>query len=248
MTPEQRIVHLEAELAEARRVISDQARALAEHAVREAQETAKRESRARINRQNYERRKAVKAAQTSDSDASQTLNAHPPSPSPPPSFSLSPPSTPSPSILYPFSPASPPSASASAVPDDPPGATDHAEAVSERPPLELVSPTGGKTPREPSKAERLYAVLQSTRAERCAAAGAVFVDDGWKPARINRDLGPLARVAEGSHDARLLNAAWEEYLADDARAGMDVPWSLGYFLASRAQWEGRALKATGGAL
>jgi len=132
--------------------------------------------------------------------------------------------------------------------DDLPDATDHAEPVSERPTLELVSPAGGKKPREPSKAERLYSNLQGSRCERCAEAGVTFVDDGWKPARMNRDLGALAKLEKDCPEAKLLNAAWAEYLADETRAGMDVPWSLGYFLASRAQWEGRALKAAGGAL
>lgn len=127
--------------------------------------------------------------------------------------------------------------------DDLPDASEHAEEVPERPALELVSPATGRKPRQPSKAEALYADLQASRRERCEQVGAPFVDDGWKPARMNRDLGALARLEEDSPEADTLNAAWAEYLADESRAGMDVPWSLGYFLASRSTWEGRALKA-----
>lgn len=102
MTPEQRIAQLEAEVSRLNRVIEDQARAAREHAEREAAETAKREARRRVNHQNYERRKAAKGAQTSDSDSVQTpIQTDPSSPLVPPSPSSNP--SPSSPLYPPFS-------------------------------------------------------------------------------------------------------------------------------------------------
>jgi hypothetical protein len=125
-----------------------------------------------------------------------------------------------------------------------PDATEHAEEVREE--LVLTSPRAGRKQREPSKAERLYRKFQDLRLARCAEAGVPALDEDWAPARQNKALGPFARLEPGSEEADLLEAAWEQYLADDGMAAKDVPWGLGFFLASLATWKGRALKAAGG--
>lgn len=129
--------------------------------------------------------------------------------------------------------------------DELPDATAHAiPAPQERPVLVLEMPAGGRKPRKPSKAEELYQQLQRERLARCSAAGVTAVDEHWPASRQNSALGPLVHLPEDEAD--LLNAAWDEYLADESRASLDVPWGLGFFLASRSTWEGRALKAAGG--
>lgn len=80
MTDTERIAYLEAENAMLRKALSDQAAALAAHAEREKAEHTRKESRSRINRENYARRRAKMfsdAVKTSDSDQFQTLNPPP---------------------------------------------------------------------------------------------------------------------------------------------------------------------------
>lgn len=106
MTDTDRIQQLEAELAQLRQVVADQAAALAAHAAREEAERTRKESRSRVNRENYARRLAKMvsgAVQTSDSDQIQSLNPPPLDGSPLP---------PGPTLPSPLS--SPPTTSSSA--------------------------------------------------------------------------------------------------------------------------------------
>lgn len=109
-----------------------------------------------------------------------------------------------------------------------------------RPALVLVAQKPEKAARKPSKAEELYANFQAQRRERCEEAGVHWLDDGWKPQRVNAALGPLVRLDEAGKQS--VADGWEAYLADDAGAVKDPPWSLGYFLASRSSWESRAAR------
>lgn len=116
----------------------------------------------------------------------------------------------------------------------------------ERPPLELVAQDAGPKPRRKSKAEELYDGFQENRRERCEARSLPFIDERWSAQRKNRDLGPIARLLPGSDARARFVAAWNEFLDDERMGQLNVPWSLGYFLQSLPQWEGKALKAAGG--
>ena len=116
----------------------------------------------------------------------------------------------------------------------------------ERPPLELVAQDAGPKQRRKSAAEELYDGLQENRREKCEARGLPFIDERWPAQRKNRDLGPLARLLPGSDARARFVAAWNEFLDDERMGQLNVPWSLGYFLQSLPQWEGKALKAAGG--
>lgn len=94
--------------------------------------------------------------------------------------------------------------------------------------------------RKPSAAEGLYAKLEETRKARCLEAGAEFVPENWAPARQNAALGPVAKLEKASQER--FEAAWAEYLSDERGAARDPPWSLGWFMASRATWESKALR------
>lgn len=109
-----------------------------------------------------------------------------------------------------------------------------------RPVLELVSPAGGRQPRKPSDAERLYGKLQEIRMARSEEAGCPRVPDGWAAARINRQLGPVVR-SDAARKA-MFEAAMDLFLEDEAGAALNPPWSLGYFLAGQAQWESKAAR------
>lgn len=140
------------------------------------------------------------------------------------------------------------------VVDDPhgglPDATDDAQPVAEeRPPLVLDIQQAGKKPRRPSAAEELFARLEARRKEKCEEHGVPFVEtqSGWPPARINRDLGPIARAeaAKGPEWERFC-AAWWEFLDDPAARQADVPLALDWFWKARDRYFGRSLKAAGG--
>lgn len=125
-----------------------------------------------------------------------------------------------------------------------PDVTQHAEEV--RPPLVLTQPgKPERKPREPSAAERLYAGLEDARRERCERERLDFIPEGWPPARVNKQLGPLAK-ATGA-EAERLNDAFAEFLADPRGVEFDPPWSLGMFLVRRSQYESKAVRAAGGA-
>lgn len=119
--------------------------------------------------------------------------------------------------------------------------------VGEREPLKLAPTPGGKPPRKPSAAEKLYAAIQEHRRDACEKAGVPWVDDGWAPARKNEQLGPVAKGSPG--DQSRFNSAWQEYLDDPGGAKRDPPWNLGWFLVKRAEYESRALRhaSAGGA-
>ena len=112
------------------------------------------------------------------------------------------------------------------------------------PPLSLVAQEPGKKPRKPSKAEALYAKLEEARRERCDEVGAVFVALEWSPARINAQLGSLARVQ--GEEAERMSEAFALFLEDEKGAAWNPPWDLGMFLVRRAEYVSRALRAAGG--
>lgn len=138
---------------------------------------------------------------------------------------------------------------ASSSGDDLPDATADAEEVATRPDLVLEAQVAGKRVRKPSAAEALFARLEARRKEKCAEHGVDFVEteSGWPSARINRDLGPIARAekAEGPEWARFC-AAWWEFLDDPAALAADVPLSLNWFWKERDRYYGRSLKSGGG--
>lgn len=144
-------------------------------------------------------------------------------------------------------------ASAPDAGEDSPDATTDAVEVPERPALELLpSPPDvpeakpEKAPRKPSKAEVLYAGLEEDREEASTRAGLKFIPLGWPPARINKQLGPLAKVAADSEEAKELNAALEAFLDDPRGAAFNPPWDLGMFIVRLAEYKSRALRAAGG--
>jgi hypothetical protein len=57
--------------------------------------------------------------------------------------------------------------------------------------LEVQKP--GKRPRKQAEQERVYEAMEAGKKDRCAEAGEPYGSDHWKPARINRDLGQVAR-------------------------------------------------------
>lgn len=245
MTPEQRIVQLEAELVATRQVVADQARALAEHATREAAESAKREARRRVNRQNYERRKANAVIQTSDSDRIQTLNqTQTPSP-PPPSFSLPPPSEPSPSFLYPSSPASPPAASQATSAAEGPSNNAPATSSANLSPEAQTAEKPARKPRTQPPGEALYARLEESRQKTCEEHGVPFVPSRWAFSRQNRELGPIARLPEGHEEQERFAAAWDAFTEDPVALTREPPFSLDWFWKCRSRYEGRAVQAGG---
>lgn len=138
--------------------------------------------------------------------------------------------------------------------EDLPDATADAVEVPERPALELLpSPPdvpekpakSEKKLRAPSKAEALVARLEDDRRKACDEAGVSFVPQGWGAARINSQLGAVAKADEAEQER--FAAAWDAYRADNRNAAKDPPYCMGFFLASRSTWESRALRASGGA-
>jgi hypothetical protein len=246
MTPEQRIAHLEADLARER---EEKTRLLA---IAESLTAPKGRSRGAERQAAYrERQRAASVTRDVSVTRNGDVTTPTPSSSPPPPFSLPPPSKPSPSFLYPSSPASsppPPSASPAAAVAAPPGdeLPDATEHVSEAPEdFTLTSPKAPSGPKQraPSKAEALYRKFQELRLTRCAEVGIPAKDEEWKPSRINAALKEFTGFERGSKEANLFEDALGLYLEDDMPGTKDVPWGLGFFLASRATWEGRALKA-----
>lgn len=150
-----------------------------------------------------------------------------------------------PSLALPTSASqsAPPEASPQASGEELPDVTKHAEP---RPPLVLTQPGKPKRkPREPSAAERLYAGLEEARRERCEKERVEFIPEAWAPARINANLGPLAKAT--GPEADRLNDAFAEFLSDHRGVDFDPPWSLGMFLVRRSQYESKAVRAAGGA-
>lgn len=255
MTDADKITALEAEVAQLRQTIADQASALAAHAERERAERVRKDARRRVNRQNYERRKAKDASQTSDSDQIQTLNL----PSPPLNGS---PLSPEPSLPSPLSSPHPTFPTASAIggeSENLPDATDDAVPVTEenkREALVLVAQSAGKKEPKPSPAQRLYAALEASRKARCEEAGLAFIEQRWDARRINATLSADAKVPKGqplgpdgqpvpTEAQKRFEAAWGEYLADEEGAMKEPPWSIGWFMSGgvRARYETRAVKA-----
>lgn len=102
-----------------------------------------------------------------------------------------------------------------------------------------------KKTRKPSKAESLYFGLEEDREGACKAAGVPFIPLAWAPARINKQLGTMARAV--GPDAAALNAAFEAFLDDPRGANFNPPWDLGMFIARLAEYKSKAMRANGGA-
>lgn len=105
--------------------------------------------------------------------------------------------------------------------------------------LEVQKP--GKPPRRLSEAEGAYKAMDDGRKARCAEVGEPYVSDGWRPARINRDLGPTFVRPE---DRPRFQAAWALYLADDGNRVRKPAWSIAFFMSSgvRARYETEAAR------
>lgn len=141
-------------------------------------------------------------------------------------------------------PASQANAAASPPPvDDLPDATDAAEEVSDRPALVLVAPVVEKPTRKPSAGEALFARLEASRQDACRVREVPFLPSNWAHSRINRDLGPIARM-EASEPAAFqrFRAAWQAFVEDEVPAQADVPYALNWFWKCRDRYEGRALR------
>lgn len=257
MTNDEKIAALEAENAQLRKALADLAESHRAHAERERVERERKEARRRVNRQNYERRKGITPVQTSDSDRIQTLT-HPSPPldgSPLPSV----PSFPSPlsSPLPTFPTASAIGGEGESLPD----ATEDAIPIDgdepKREALVLTATTAGRKEPKPSPAQKLYAALEASRAERCEKVGLGFIAQGWDARRINATLGPVTKARKGetlNADGRTeaqqrFEDAWNEYLADDDGATREPPWAIGWFMSGgvKARYETRAVRAQQGA-
>ena len=128
-------------------------------------------------------------------------------------------------------------------------ARDDAHPVDERPELVLEAQQAGKRPRKPSAAEALFSRLEARRREKCEEFGVEFIPtrSGWPSARINRDLGPMARAEKAeSQEWRDFCDAWWEFLHDPVAHTADVPLGLNWFWAARDRYLGRARKSAGG--
>lgn len=237
MTDAERIAHLEAELERER---EEKVRLLA---IVEALTAPKHRSTGAERQARYRARQAQTVTSSITSDVTVTRNS-PPTPPLNGSPLSSTPSLPSPlSSPHPLFLSAPPEASPQASGEELPDVTHHAEEV--RPPLVLTEPGKPKRkPREPSAAERLYAGLEEARRERCERERVEFIPEAWAPARINSNLGPLAKAT--GPEAERLNDAFLEFLEDARGAEFDPPWSLGMFLVRRSQYESRAIRAAGG--
>jgi hypothetical protein len=79
--------------------------------------------------------------------------------------------------------------------------------------------------------------METGKRDRCAEAGEPYGSDHWKPARINRDLGQVARDTPEAKD--LFSRAWQLYLADDGNRVRKPAWSIAFFMSSgvRARYE-----------
>jgi hypothetical protein len=108
--------------------------------------------------------------------------------------------------------------------------------------LEVQKP--GKPPRRLSEAEQAYGAMESGKRDRCAEVGEPYVSDGWKPARVNRDLGPKSVRPE---ERERFQAAWALYLADDGNRVRKPAWSIAFFMSSgvRARYETDAARLEG---
>lgn len=236
MTREQ---ELDAEVAQLRAVVAAQARALEEHACRERDRDALRveqereaERKKALRRERNARHRAKLRGDASETpvrrtgDVSETSHPSPPLDGPPLS-------SPNPISPLPFIP-SPPSASQENAPAFPAAAESKAE-------FRLTSPKAPRKGRGPSAAEEAYAALQADREVSCLRERVAFVQEHWPSARINRDLAWLAKE-KGSEAWTLFGEAWMLYLSEPEPASLNVPYSLGWFLKGRAQWEGKVLK------
>lgn len=105
-----------------------------------------------------------------------------------------------------------------------------------------LQPTpAAKPPRKPSKAEALYALLEQDRQAECGRSGVAYIHEDWAPARVNKQLGEVARLP--SEEGAKFEAAWHAYLDAPENAAREPPYSLGFFLASRSKWAARAQTA-----
>ena len=123
--------------------------------------------------------------------------------------------------------------------DAPPPAAKGAEVLKLRP----TEPEGKKL-RRLSFAEGVYERCEDARRDACSEAKVEFIPEGWAPARINRQLGSLAKASPA--EQQRFEDGFDAYLADATNAARDPPFSLSFFIASRSTWESRA-KRTGGA-
>jgi len=104
-----------------------------------------------------------------------------------------------------------------------------------------------RPPRQPSAAEALYLRMEGAREETCLAAGQPYVSEEWHAARINKEIGPIAKATEAEREEFL--SAFLEYLGDERKAGARVPWSVSLFMQRqvRAEYLTRARRAKQGA-
>lgn len=129
-----------------------------------------------------------------------------------------------------------------------PGApgTSNSEAVGQPRPALVLEPLGAaRVVRRPSKAEALYLRIQEAREKACAAAGMPFVPDRWDNARQNKALGPVVKA--DPEEQRRFEAAFQEYMGDDAVGEKGWPLSLFISGAVRSRYEQQALRAAGSA-
>lgn len=102
-------------------------------------------------------------------------------------------------------------------------------------------PESPKSPRRLSAGEELYAKIQRVRQAICEDAGESYVDDRWEFARQNKFLGPVAKGSE--HEKAVFDAAFTEYVSDEAHKAKGWPLSLFMHGATRARYEKKALDA-----
>lgn len=98
--------------------------------------------------------------------------------------------------------------------------------------------SAGNTP-----GERLFERIEQLRREACEAARVPYVAETWAPKRQQDQLGPVASAPAA--DKQRFQEALDAYLDAPENAQREPPYSLGFFLASRATWETRALRAGG---
>lgn len=222
MTPEQRIAHLEAELAR-ERAEKDRLMAMLE-SFTSKKRTAGAERQARYRERQKPESVTSDVTATRDGDVSRPPL---PSSSPPPSFPLSPPSEPSPSILYPFSPASPP----------PPPSASQASAAAP-PPVLVVQEAAPEKPKRAPSTTAMGEFIDWARAE----VKPRLPPDALDPAA---GMKPHERVRLGEavkdHGLESVKAAFRLFM------GWAVAESKGYSVGFFAnQWETwvRQAKAT----
>lgn len=145
-----------------------------------------------------------------------------------------------------FSASQEPAAAVPMADDIPQAAEEDVHEADERPALVLVEQKSEKPTRKPSAAEALFERLERRRRILCEDEKLAFIPARWPAARINRDLGPVARAEKaGGEDWERFRGAWGEFIEDPEAAHLDVPYSLDWFWKCRSRYEGKALKAGG---